>query len=144
MSTTATVKTVHHLGRRFLVLLVAAVLSVTGGVVLAQSGSAAPRPATFGRMPSDLVTDNQIDVSRVPDFVSTVDSEGRIVGYVRRDELMPVAPNGDLLAPPASQTVYARDGKTVVGRMDAGVGFTPVGVPAQTANTSSPTTTVQE
>lgn len=129
--------------KRFLVAIAAGCVSVTGGVVFAQSGSAGPVPPTFGRMPADLVVNGQVDLARVPDFISTVDAAGNVVGYVRSDELMPVAPNGDLLEPSTSQTVFARDGKTVVGRMDAGIGFTAADA-AKSTRTGSPPTTIHE
>lgn len=72
-------------------------------------------------MPSDLGM--PADLSKVPEFLQAVDSNGDVVGYLRRSDLMPQAPDGALLIPKSSVDVFSSDGKTVVGQMVAGAGF---------------------
>lgn len=111
---------------RYVIVAGVAAASIAAGVFSAASGSAQSSEPTFGLMPDNL-RGSRLDISRIPDFVQTVDREGDVVGYVRREDLMPVSPDGAILTPTLIPIVYARDGKTVLGRMITGVGFVRAG-----------------
>jgi len=104
----------------------------------------APATPTFGTIPpaaftttdsstravdrsASRVASHPVNIGAIPDFVQTLDRQGNIAGYVRKGDLFPTAPNGDLLAP-GPHSVYARDGKTIVGQMILGKGFVAAGV----------------
>ena len=74
-----------------------------------------------------------LDRRKVPDYVQVEDDRAQVVGYVKKAELL------DRQA--TTMTVYARDGKTVVGTMVADRGFVPRGADPESAP-GSPTTTV--
>lgn len=86
----------------------------------------------------------QVDASSAPDFISVAGRDGSVVGYVRKELLLPAAGAGgpgDGVWP-----VYGEDLSTVVGQMMPGKGFVPAGVdpatvpdiPVRTAPSSEP------
>ena len=122
--------------------------------VPASGGSAAP-PVTKGTIPASAMANRAVDWSQAPDYVSVV-SNGTVVGYVNKADLVPPAPGQPIPGrvasagdqPPAAAdrpqtpvvTVYASDLVTVVGHEVPGRGFVPVGVdPATVPPLGAPT-----
>ena len=116
----------------------------TGLVMAATFASAAAgqdEQPSFGRMPEDAFQRSAvgprgagdpgdvpgIDMNRVPDFVETIDRDGNLVGYVKKDELFPTARGDTRAFVSPIQPVYASDGKTRVGAMYPGRGFVRAG-----------------
>jgi hypothetical protein len=87
---------------------------------------------TKGRIPPEAFSpDGTLDMSLVPDFVSVLDRDGALAGYVASSDLglRPSDEIHDVL------TVYGEDLQTVVGSMIAGRGFVPVGDAPETVPT---------
>lgn len=96
--------------------------SATAVLAATNDGRANSTPS-FGRIPPEAFSDSgPIDLSKAPDFVETLDQKGDVVGYVRKGDLQPTAPDGSPL-PTGDQLVFAGDGKSLVGRMVPGKGF---------------------
>jgi len=131
---------------------VAAVLGVAVGVGVGISSLASAGNSsgpTFGTIPSDAFGSGRgLDMTKVPDFVQTIDSStGQVVGYVRKQDLVPPGPShssnpaspadSKFRSPTASDqaaqaqaaimVVYGPDLRTVVGHMYPGVGFVALG-----------------
>ena len=84
-----------------------------------------PGPTSKGTMPPPGPT-SKVDPNSAPDFISVAGRDGSIVGYVRKELLLPTAGTGgpgDGVWP-----VYDEDLRTVVGQMVPGKGFVPAGV----------------
>jgi hypothetical protein len=130
--------------------------AVTTLAFLGPAFGSSAAPPTKGAIPASATAGGRIDWSQVPDYVS-VTSNGTIVGYVKKTDLIPV-PAGQPLpgqapsatqAPPATGgpplpivTVYGPDLVTVVGFEYPGKGFVPLGadagaVPAAPSTTSA-------
>ncbi|HLG68467.1 MAG TPA: hypothetical protein VKV36_11455 [Acidimicrobiales bacterium] len=120
--------------------------------VPASGGSTASVPVA-GPIPPSAMSGGGIDWSQVPSFVP-VTSDGTVVGYVKRADLMPV-PQGQPIPgqvpssseqPPAAGagpqapvvTVYGQDLSTVVGHEYPGKGFVPLGVDPSTVPSVAP------
>lgn len=94
---------------------------------------------TKGTMPAAR-SDGSVDPTQVPDFISTLDRSGHIVGYLKREALLDPSHDNTPV------TVYGDDLKTVVGHMYPGRGFVPVGqnaptvplLPSSTTATTAP------
>lgn len=102
-----------------------AVLALVAGFILsatAISVAAAQYAPAKGPIPDAAVRSNgEIVDGLVPDYVSVVDRNGEIAGYVRKE--LVIGDPGD-----APWPVFAADLKTLVGRMVPGRGFVPLGV----------------
>jgi hypothetical protein len=136
-------------------------LSTLGGLSLAgllgyevssatATSSSAP---TVGTIPASAISGGSLDTSKVPDFVPVVDHSGKVVGYIRKQDLFmqggsgsgtgsasgPSAQNQANQVASAVAPVYGSDLTTVVGHMEPGVGFVPLGA-SPTGPTVTPTT----
>ena len=114
------------------------------GVVLVVAGLAACSPlASKGTMPPPG-PNGEVDVESAPEFIAVAGRDGSVVGYVRKELLLPAEGPGRRGVDP--MPVYGEDLRTVVGQMVPGKGFVAVGVdpatvpdiPVQVANASPP------
>ena len=107
-------------------------LAFAATVVIALSG---PGPGhlsgsmvglTKGTIPSS--TGGTIDTKKIPDFISAVGRDGKIVGYIPRAYIVPAPANQPMSSKIGSVApVYASNPKTLVGHFYPGVGFVPLG-----------------
>ena len=120
----------------------AGTIAVVAFFVPASEGASVAAP-TKGTVPVSATAGGTIDWSQVPDYVS-VTSNGTVVGYVKKTDLVPSAPGqavpgqtpSSASQPPADGarpqapvvTVYGSDLVTVVGHEYPGQGFVPEGV----------------
>lgn len=117
-------KPTQHLG--FLLVMTAGLLLT--GVATVAAGSPSQ---SMGRIPDAAFAGGALDLTQVPDFVSTLGRDGSVVGYVSRDRIIdPSAGKRDVLGRPIAGTwpVYAEDLETVVGHLVPDRGFVPIGV----------------
>jgi hypothetical protein len=94
--------------------------------VLVAVGLAACSPfSSKGTMPPPG-PNGQVDPKSAPDFISVAGRDGSVVGYVRKELLLPSDGTGG----PEDEAwpVYGEDLYTVVGQMVPGKGFVPAGV----------------
>jgi hypothetical protein len=135
------IRSLLRMGRLAVLSVFAAALVTFGAIAFAANlfGSGGTPPSTpsltAGTVPFP-VQGGSVNPKRIPDFIETVGRTGKVVGYVPRAYLFPVA---RVNAPVSSKLgdvspVYARDLKTLVGHMYPGVGFVPLG----TSPTSEP------
>jgi hypothetical protein len=101
--------------------LVASCLLVAIGI--AGFALAKPKSPTKGRIPEEAwKEDGALDPALVPDFIVAYDRQGGIAGYVRKVDMFLEENDEPYVVVDESLT-------KVVGRMVAGRGFVPVGVP---------------
>ena len=99
-------------------------------IVLNTSGPSHPSGTTVGMTKGTIPssTNGTIDSKNVPDFISALGRDGKIVGYIPRAYLVPPLANDPLGSKIGSVApVYASNPKTLVGHMYPGVGFVIVG-----------------
>jgi hypothetical protein len=84
--------------------------------------------ATKGTVPSST-THGTFDTKKIPDFIATLDRNGKLVGYIPRKYLFPSPDQPEKIGDIAP--VYAANLKTLVGHMYPGVGFVPLGKSVQ-------------
>ncbi len=99
-------------------------------IVFSSSGPSHPNGTTVdltkGTIPSS--TNGAIDSKKVPDFISAVGRNGKIVGYIPRTYLLPAQANQPVSSKVGGVApVYASNLKTLVGHFYPGVGFVPLG-----------------
>lgn len=137
---------------RLVSTLTIAALVVSGSAMLgifngSEASAIRHTPPSVGRIPQSAFQNGRIDASQVPDFVPALDQQGNVVGYVRKSDILPTPAGsaGYSLQPsPASKgpvPVYDSSLTSVVGYMDPGFGFVPVGSPLPAGTPSSVTTT---
>jgi PASTA domain len=81
---------------------------------------------TKGTMPSS--TSGMVSTTKVPDFISAVGRNGKLVGYIPKGYLLPAQTNQAVNSKlGAVAPVYASNLKTLVGHFYPGVGFVPLG-----------------
>jgi hypothetical protein len=76
--------------------------------------------------------DGAVPANKMPDFISVAGSDGGIAGYVAARDLIPgngVRPSDQVI------TVFARDLHTIVGHLEPGRGFVPLGTDPLTVPT---------
>jgi hypothetical protein len=112
------------------------------GTCVALGGGSAVAAAYLTRGPVPVSANGSLNFKLAPDFVSVVGSHGKIVGYAPRDDVVP--PTGDTSIRATSSSViipvYGADLTTLVGHIYPGVGFVPLGHPANSSSCSSETT----
>ena len=123
------------------VLVIGAVLILGSLVVFATAsrapigGSSGSPPAepTKGPIPESAWTDNGVDLAQVPDFVSALDQDGNVAGYIAKLDILD--PDGGRtpdhvvtgFQPDPPIPVLGGDLETLVGHHYGGVGFVPLG-----------------
>jgi hypothetical protein len=119
------------------VLLTFGVISATMVGFFAVSSEAQQQPPTFGPVPPGAVSaDGQPDLSKIPDYVGVLSSNGEVAGYVKRSDLFldlsdhPSSPSDALARNDSrrSMTVYNVN-LEVIGQWIDGVGFVASGDP---------------
>jgi len=114
---------------------------------------------TVGTIPASAINSGGMDTSQVPDFVPVIGQNGKVVGYIRKQDLFmqsavpagvggaagPTLQDEQNRAAAATAPVYGPDLTTVVGHMEPNVGFVPLGSsPSQAPATVTPTTISQQ
>ncbi len=106
-----------------------------GDLNLRAFASTAPRNPTAGTMPppgSSTVADGG------PDFITTIDVSGTVVGYIPLEDLQEQVPIDSFEGQPPDLPVYGHDLRTLVGYSVPGQGLVPLAsmtsVPAPTAS----------
>lgn len=130
---------------RWVLAAIIALGAVLGSAGLIQNVASHSHP-TMGRVPNSAFSSGTLNPNVMPDFVPASNHSGKIVGYVRKTDIVPghssASPNG--LAPsPASMgpiPVYNKALTKIVGHMYPGVGFVPIG--QNPTGGISPTTTI--
>jgi hypothetical protein len=113
------------MNRRIKALLMTGAIAsgIISGALASNAGN--PEP-TFGTVP-EFEAGDQLDLARIPDYVSVIGQDGEVAGYVKRDQLFAEGPtpqspqsldtvdeNGDLSAGfDESLTVYDRSGAPI-------------------------------
>src|SRR3546814_10672743 len=114
------------MGARKNVMLGAVGAALAGSTMVVTSLRAASDDGpTFGRIPESAFREaGTVDASQSPDFVITYGRSAEPVGYVRKEDILPVegeSPhNGD-------GPVFDSDGSTIVGVMSDRKGLVPLG-----------------
>jgi hypothetical protein len=87
-----------------------------------QTATAETDKPTRGRVPYDAVDENgDFDLTKVPDFVPVLDSDGEgSAGWIRKEDAFPSTDN-------SPSPVFADDLETLVGHMYPMRGFVPLG-----------------
>lgn len=90
--------------------------------------------ATKGTMPPPG-PNGKVDAGAAPDFIAVAWRDDSIVGYVRKEALLPPESAGPGRPSEPPWPVYAEDLRTIVGELVPGKGFIPLGVdPAAVPN----------
>lgn len=115
---------------RFVVVLISAAVtaSLASGIVVRNALADPNHGQSKGRIPQTAFhADGHIDRDKVPDFVVAYGRDGSEVGYVRKDDILPLQPRG----PSEGATkvpVFDETLQRVVGAMVPGRGFVATGV----------------
>ncbi len=97
---------------------------------------------TKGTMPSS--TNGTINTKKVPDFISAIGRDGKIVGYIPKAYLLPTPANQPTNSKVGGVApVYASNLKTVVGHFYPGIGFVPLGQ-SPASEPCTPVTTLEQ
>jgi len=90
------------------------VSAVTAGTVFGTVASAASAPEpTFDTIPT-FDAGEELDLSRIPDYVSVLGPDGEVAGYVKKEDLFSEGP-----APNSPSSMSIREGDALVVRSDA-------------------------
>jgi hypothetical protein len=126
-------------------------------VSTANATTAASTP-TVGTIPASAIAGGTMDASQVPDFVPVMGQGGKVVGYIKKQDLLmqgaspagiggaagPTAQDQANQQARATAPVYGPDLTTVVGHMYPNVGFVANGASPPSAATVTPTTITQQ
>ncbi|MEZ5170652.1 MAG: hypothetical protein R3A49_07895 [Acidimicrobiia bacterium] len=131
-------------------VLVGVALLVSSNARGARGGDSGLEPPTKGPIPESAWTDDDVDLSQVPDFIPALDRTGDIAGYIdKMDILGPSAsPPPDHvvtgLQPEPPIPVVGDDLETPVGYHYSGFGFVPLGADAPTFDERTSNVTVTQ
>lgn len=129
------------MSRKLISGLVAMVVAVSTVVAISLQASSEPGP-TFGRIPDSAFRDDgTVDVSQAPDFVIAYGRSDAPVGYVRKEDILPV--DGRPTDNSGKIPVFDRDGTTILGFMIERKGFVPLGQDPDDVESVTVTTTFE-
>jgi len=123
------------------IIVVAALGTGSAALGFAATAGAQNDNDTRGPIPETAFESGQLDLSQVPDLVDVLGPEGTSVGYVRRDDLYPTSPEGDILEREPSIPVFDGNDRRV-GDWVENRGFVAAGT-TSSAGSRTPTTTVE-